>query len=102
MFKKLVISIVALASVLVTAETLDRFIHVNRMFSEGISTAGFYPVENLPECKWGLMYIDLATESGRAIFSLALTAKIASHSVVRVDYTVDTSGKCRVTGFHTQ
>ncbi|WP_196158627.1 hypothetical protein [Reinekea sp. G2M2-21] len=101
--KKLTITILLVCtSALVLAENLGRTIHVNRVFSEGASTAGFYPVESLPECKWGLMYIDLSTEGGKAIFSLVLTAKTAGHAVIRVDYTKDSSDKCLVTGFHTQ
>ncbi|WP_143247566.1 hypothetical protein [Agaribacterium haliotis] len=85
-----------------TADSLGRVVHIKRIFSEGSTTAGFYIKESLPECLWGLMYIDLSKESGKAIFSLVLTAKTADQSIVRIDYKKDESGKCLVSALHTE
>ncbi|CCN48808.1 conserved hypothetical protein [Vibrio nigripulchritudo MADA3029] len=72
-----------------------------RTFSEGSSKAGFYTSEGLLQCKWGIMYIDLSTEAGKAMFSQVLTAKSAGFKVVRIDYTK--SGElCTATGLHIQ
>ncbi len=84
------------------ADQLLKTFTVKRVFSEGSHTGGFYPNESLPECKWGLMYVDLSKESGKAIFSLLLSAKAASQSIVRIDYAVSSSGTCMVSGLHTQ
>ena len=103
MIRNISVLFILLASSFIQADTLDRAIHVDRIFSEGnAQTAGFYPKESLPECKWGLMYIDLNSESGKAIFSLALMAKTTGLSVVRLNYLKDSSDKCHVTGFHVQ
>lgn len=86
----------------VMAEGLGRVVHVKRIFSEGESRAGFYTQEALPECKWGLMYISLSNESGKAMFSLILTAKATNASLVRIDYTKSEDDKCYVNGLHLQ
>ena len=82
-------------------EILNREIHISRTFAESTSTAGFYTKEPLPECLWGLMYINLASDSGKAIFTMALTAKTANQPVVRIDYVKESNGTCSVRGFHT-
>ena len=73
---------------------------INRIFSEGGATAGFYTQEGLPECKWGIMYIDLSKESGKAMFSIALSAKVTGDKINRIDYTVSSSGTCLANGLH--
>jgi hypothetical protein len=75
---------------------------VSRIFAEGASRAGFYPAEGLAECTYGLFYIDLTTESGKAILSLVLTAKSTGQKVVRVDYDTSESETCTVSGLHIQ
>jgi len=100
-FKKIILFVVVmLYSFGVYSESLGRTIHINRVFSEGTSKAGFYARNNISECKWGIMYIDLSNEAGKAIFSLALMAKTTDTPVVRVDYQVNESGLCKVNAIH--
>ena len=88
------ISFVSLANQITTPKI------VKRIFSEGSTTAGFYTVEGISECKWGIMYLNLSTESGKGMFSQVLAAKSAGFKVVRIDYTVSTSGTCQASGLH--
>lgn len=97
----LLIVAVALLSSSALADQITRELHITRIFAEGANGAGFYVAEPLPECQWGIVYIDLSKESGKAIFSLALAAKTAREPVVRIDYSLDSIGKCRATGLHT-
>jgi hypothetical protein len=82
------------------ADQLVNTYHIKRIFAEGASTAGFYTTEGLPECKWGIMYISLGNEVGKAQLSIALTAKTANQTIKRLDFTVDAAGVCRLTGMH--
>ena len=84
----------------VLAETLNEVRTVHRVFSEGDSTAGFYSNEGFPQCKYGIMYLSLSTESGKAQFSMLLMAKAASKKVVRIDYVVDSNQYCKASGLH--
>ena len=99
--KNIILAILFLASSGSHADQLLETFHVSRTFAEGDSTGGFYTQEDLSECKWGLMYIDLSKESGKANFALVLTAKTANQPIVRIDYTVSSSGTCSATGIHT-
>ena len=47
-------------------------------------------------CLNGNLYIDLATEGGRARYALLLTARAARLQIARIDYTQDTNGTCWV------
>ena len=99
--KKLAVSLVLLlGGTLTQADQLQRAFTVKQVFSEGASTAGFYPNEALPECKWGLMYVDLNKESGKATFSMLLAAKAASQTIVRIDYAVRADDTCMLSGLH--
>jgi hypothetical protein len=83
------------------ADFLTRSFHVKRVFAQGTALAGFYTVESLPECQWGIFYIDLSNDAGRALFSMALTAKASNWEIKRVDYTVDaTSATCLASNIH--
>lgn len=84
------------------AETLNEPRTVHRVFSEGESSAGFYSVEGFPQCKYGIMYLSLATEAGKAHFSMLLMAKASSNKVVRIDYAIDTNQYCKISGLHIQ
>lgn len=97
---KLLFVAFALFASSVSADTLNRVLTVDRVFSEGTNTAGFYPEEPLTECQYQLFYIDLSKESGRAIFSMVLSAKATGDKIIRVDYTVSSSGTCTVSGLH--
>jgi hypothetical protein len=46
------------------------------------------------------MYLSLATETGKAHFSMLLTAKASSQKVVRMDYTIDADQYCKLHGLH--
>ncbi len=73
---------------------------IGQVFSEGSSTAGFYTVEGLPQCKYQIMYIDLSDEAGKAQFSMVLSAKAAGQKVVRMDYNLGPDNRCDLTGLH--
>ena len=96
------ILILSLASVGVSADQLQRPFTVKQIFAEGNTTAGFYPYEPLPECKWNIMYLDLTKESGKASFSLLIAAKAASYTIRRIDYTVSSLGTCLASAIHIQ
>jgi hypothetical protein len=88
------ISSVSLAAQISTPKT------VKRIFTEGSTGAGFYAVEGISDCKWGIMYLNLSTEAGKGMLSQVLTAKSAGFKVVRIDYTVSSSGTCLASGLH--
>ena len=88
-------------SVFAQAEQILGSKTVLRTFSEGSAKAGFYTKEGLQECKWGIMYIDLSTEAGKAMFSQVLTAKTAGFKIVRIDYS-KTGALCKANGLHIQ
>lgn len=73
---------------------------VKRIFTEGATGAGFFAVEGISECKWGIMYLDLSKESGKGMLSQLLTAKSAGFKVVRIDYAVSSSNTCLASGLH--
>lgn len=76
-------------------------LHVLRIFSEGATTAGFYPVENIwADCAWGLIYVDLSNVAGRGQLALLMQAKAQNLKLQRVDYTKAPSGTCTLTGLH--
>ena len=76
---------------------------VLRIFSEGASSAGFYPSENIQgDCKWNLIYVDMSTPSGRGMFALLLQAKAQSLSLARVDYIKNNDTTCLLSGLHVQ
>lgn len=79
---------------------LGRTVHIDKVFAEGESLAGFYTKESLPECLWGLMYINLATDSGKALFTLVLSAQARGAVVSRIDYDKDDNDKCLARGIH--
>ena len=43
---------------------------VKSLFAESANTAGFFVVEGLPQCLYGLMYIDLSSAAGKGQFAL--------------------------------
>ncbi len=102
----IVISAALFAASLSHADKLQEVRTITTVFSESASTAGFYTQEGLPQCKWGIMFIDMRDssgnekQSGTAQFSLALTAKTAKFNVTRMDYVVAEDGTCRLTGMH--
>lgn len=76
---------------------------VLRVFSEGATSAGFYPNENIQDvCKWNLIYLDMSTPSGRGMFALLMQAKAQSLSLVRVDFVRNSDTTCTLTGLHIQ
>ncbi|MDX1303029.1 hypothetical protein [Photobacterium sp.] len=99
---KVMLPIVFLFSAPLAAEQITTPKTVKRVFSEGTTSAGFYTNEGISQCKWGIMYMDLSTESGKAQFSQVLTAKTAGFKVIRIDYTIRSSGTCLASGIHIQ
>ena len=96
----LFIFILSLVSCIAHSAQISSAKTVNRIFTEGSTGAGFYTAEGLPECKWGIMYIDLSKDAGKAMLANVLTAKTAAFKVVRIDYTVSGSGTCLASGLH--
>jgi hypothetical protein len=100
-FKRLVITAVFMSiSSLAFSAQISTPKTVKRIFTEGSTRAGFYASEGITECKWGIMYLNLSTESGKGMLSQVLTAKSAGFKVVRIDYTVSSSGTCLASGLH--
>ena len=93
--------ILILSSAVAAADEFLETRTVLRILSENQTTAGFYTKEGLTQCKWGIMFIDLSSEAGRAQFSMILTAKVAGQKIIRMNYIIS-SEKCRLTGLHTQ
>lgn len=104
--KKLILSFMVIIGLpfSVFAEQVDpefnQAFTITQTFSEATTTAGFYTAEVLTGCKWNLMYLDLSTESGKAMFSQVLAAKSAGFKVVRIYYKKDDNEKCTATGLH--
>ncbi|QUJ67370.1 hypothetical protein KDD30_15230 [Photobacterium sp. GJ3] len=73
---------------------------ITTVFSEGTTTAGFYTAEGIKDCQWGIMYLELSTESGKAMFSQVLAAKSAGFKVIRIDYKKNENATCTATGLH--
>jgi hypothetical protein len=48
-------------------------------------------------CPFQTIYIDVSTESGRAMFAIALTARASSRPIARIDYTGGGSATCVAT-----
>lgn len=78
-------------------------LHVRRIFTESAATAGFLPIEDISaDCLWGLMYIDLSTQAGRAQLALVMQAKVQNLVLARVDYSKNPNGTCSVYGIHVE
>lgn len=74
--------------------------HVKTLFSEP-GTAGVYFEEPLPQCQFGLMYVDLGTTEGKARLALLTSARMGGWPVVRLDYSRDAvTTKCVLFGVH--
>ncbi|MBL4589099.1 MAG: hypothetical protein JKY11_03345 [Alphaproteobacteria bacterium] len=103
--KYLLTIIFALVSSDAFAAKFEETRHVKRVFTESNNIAGFYTVEGLPQCVYGIMYIDLSTDTGRALFSIVLTAKSLNWEIRRMDYylTNETYGtRCNITTIHAE
>ena len=48
-------------------------------------------------CAFETIYIDLSTESGRAMFAVALTARASGRPIARIDYTGGGGATCVAT-----
>ena len=100
-FKKLIITSVLMSiSSVVLAAQITTPKTVKRIFTEGSTSAGFYAVEGMTECRWGIMYLNLSTEAGKGMLSQVLTAKSDGFKVVRIDYSTSASGTCLASGLH--
>lgn len=105
--KKLLLGfVILLVANTAIADTLTEVKTISSVFSEGTSTAGFYTVEGLSQCKWGIMYIDMHDVNGNekqaatTQFSMVLVAKTAKLKITRMDYTIASNGTCRLLGLH--
>ena len=101
MFKKVLLIALCLIAPVAISATLQESHTVSQILAEHGNKAGFYTEEGLPQCLWGVMFIDLSNKAGKAHLSLALSAKMGGLKVVRMDYTVS-SEKCFLTGMHIQ
>ena len=102
-FKKIIVTsvLIALSSTTLAAQITTPKV-VKRIFTEGTVSAGFYAIEGIPECKWGIMYLNLSTDAGRGMLSQVLIAKSAGFKVVRIDYSVRSNDTCLATGLHVE
>jgi len=75
---------------------------VKSVFAEGTDTAGLFLVEDLPQCLYGLMYIDLSSNAGRAKLALLTSAKMGGWKITRIDFTQAANGKCTLDGVHVE
>ena len=98
--KKILAIMLSIYSAVTFADSLNEPRTVKRIFSEGIASAGFVSNEGMTQCLYGIMYLDLSKESGKAQFSMLLTAKASGQKVVRIDYSTDAIGKCNLSGLH--
>jgi len=48
-------------------------------------------------CAFETIYIDVSTESGRAMFAIALTARSSGRPIARIDYTGGGGATCNAT-----
>ncbi len=48
-------------------------------------------------CPFQTIYIDVSTESGRAMFAIALTARASNRPIARIDYTGGSGANCVAT-----
>lgn len=95
-------SMAVLLSGMANAEQLLETRHVKRVFAESSNQGGFYTTEGLSMCPYSIMFINLATEDGRANYATVLTAKSLNWSIVRMDYIIQPSGICSLTGLHVE
>lgn len=79
-------------------------IPVRQVFSENNTVGGFTLADaNLAsQCLFGLMYLRLDTDAGKAQFSSLLAAKAAGWRIRRIDYSKQANGSCWVTGLHVE
>lgn len=85
-----------------SAESMNGRYQVKALFSEA-GAAGVYLKEGLPQCRFDLMYISLATSEGKAILALLMSAKMAGMAVTRIDYVRDASTTmCTMTAVHVE
>ena len=78
-------------------------IAVRQVFAESDTVAGFFPRDDVSsQCLFGVIYINLGTQAGRAQLSLVMQAKAQGLRVARVDYVKQPNGSCHVTGLHIQ
>lgn len=98
--KEFLAIILCISSAAVFADSLSEPRTVKRVFSEGIASAGFMSTEGFSQCLYGIMYLDLGKDSGKAQFSMLLSAKASGQKIVRIDYSVDGIGKCNLSGLH--
>ena len=75
---------------------------VKSLFAESANTAGFFVVEGLPQCLYGLMYIDLSSAAGKGQFALLTSAKMGGWKITRIDYTQSANGACWLGGVHVE
>lgn len=99
MKKILFVALLSLLSTGSLAESLLENRTPTTIFSENQNAAGFYTSEGLSQCMWGIMFIDLSNEAGRAQLSLLLVAKTSGLKIVRMDYYISDS-KCYLSGMH--
>ena len=84
-----------------SADSMTGRYQVQALFSES-GTAGVYLKEGLPQCLFGVMYINLGSPEGKAILALLMSAKVSGMVVTRLDYTRDANTKCNLSGAHVE
>lgn len=94
--KKIAFAILMMLPMLASADQFITKHTVKRIYVGGLSTAGFFTKQGMTPCLYGIMYIALTTEAGRAQLSLITTAKAAKQDIVRIDYSIDANQVCRL------
>lgn len=71
--KGLASGLLSLTAVVVGPVQADQLIghyKIRVVFAEASDTGGFYLTEDLPQCLFGLMYLDLSSSAGKARFAI--------------------------------
>lgn len=102
MTEKHLLKVFAAASLLVMvpiaakADTTDYNMTLTRIGVQSGSAYMFFASPPSQTCNFGAIYIDLSTDSGKAMYSLALTAKVSKTPFYRIAYSV-ANGYCTAT-----
>ena len=89
-------SLLIVAPIAANADTTDNNMTLTRLGVQSGSAYMFFVSPPSANCMFGAIYIDLSTDSGKAMYSLALTAKVSKIPFYRVSYSV-ANGYCMAT-----
>lgn len=98
--RALLIALGLVAALPARADQTLQIYHVLTVFAESGTSAGFFPKEPLPQCLYGIMYIDLSSPAGKANMALVTSAKSMGWAITRMDYTKLPNGTCSLVSLH--